>query len=105
MSNPSHRIRRCLFEQQIRAVPFETMLANTAYGTERADVMKGRVYDRILEYLNIEGYPQDANPDFNEANVCDLLYSIISSNSHLHGVGDWVYATFNKREGGYIDRL
>ena len=41
------------------------------------DAVKATVYGRIKEYLNIEGYPTEADPDFKEANVSDLvLYTI-----------------------------
>ncbi|KAI5792692.1 hypothetical protein FPQ18DRAFT_17147 [Pyronema domesticum] len=64
---------------EIKAVSVDIMLANAQYSVE-ADAIKEtkeRVYRRIVEYLNVEGYPDDANPDFKEANVSDLIYSII----------------------------
>jgi len=38
---------------------------------------KVKVYEQILQYLAIEGYPTEANPDFREANVSDLVFSTI----------------------------
>jgi hypothetical protein len=64
---------------EIKAVSVDIMLANAQYSVE-ADAIKEtkeRVYRRIVEYLNVEGYPEEANPDFKEANVSDLVYSII----------------------------
>ncbi|KAI5807940.1 hypothetical protein DFH27DRAFT_607628 [Peziza echinospora] len=40
--------------------------------------IKKRVYRRILEYIQIEGYPTEASAGFKESNVSDLVYSIIS---------------------------
>jgi len=40
--------------------------------------IKEKVYYNIVEYLDIEGYPTEANQSFKEANVSDLVYSIIS---------------------------
>jgi len=39
---------------------------------------KKRVYRRILEYIEIEGYPTEASAGFKETKVSDLVYSIIS---------------------------
>ncbi|KAF8434040.1 hypothetical protein BGX38DRAFT_1221080 [Terfezia claveryi] len=39
---------------------------------------KEKVYDRIMEYLEAEGYPTEAEEDFKEANINDLVYGIIS---------------------------
>jgi len=36
------------------------------------------VYDQIVQYLVIEGYPTEVNPYFNESSISDLVYSIIS---------------------------
>ena len=58
----------------------DRMLANTKRRPEGADVdaTKEKVYDQILDYLYVEGYPTMANPDFTEANVHDLVYAIIT---------------------------
>jgi len=41
------------------------------------EAVKAMVYGRIREYLNIEGFPTEVNPDFKEANVGDLVYATI----------------------------
>jgi len=63
------------------------MLANARHSLEGLDEdiiinTKEKVYDRIVEYLEVEGYPTEANPDFKEANINDLVYSIISPIIH-----------------------
>ncbi|KAF8428239.1 hypothetical protein EV426DRAFT_714443, partial [Tirmania nivea] len=41
------------------------------------DAIKEKVYDRIVEYLDIEGYPTEVNRYFKEANISSLvLYTI-----------------------------
>ncbi|KAF8434035.1 hypothetical protein BGX38DRAFT_179554 [Terfezia claveryi] len=63
------------------AVPVNNMLATAQQECVRpgADAIlniKEKVYDAIVQYLDIEGYPE-LNPDFNEANISDLvLYTI-----------------------------
>jgi len=49
---------------------------------------KVKVYEQILQYLAIEGYPTEANPDFREANVSDLVF--------FH---DWSSALFCTEDG------
>lgn len=62
---------------ELRAVPVHQMLANASHILKGTDTIKERVYDRIVEYLEIEGYPTEASADFKEANVSDLvLYTI-----------------------------
>ena len=58
----------------------DRMLANMKRRPEGVDVdaTKEKVYDRILDYLDVEGYPTMASPDFTEANVYDLVYAIIT---------------------------
>ncbi|KAF8436077.1 hypothetical protein BGX38DRAFT_1274694 [Terfezia claveryi] len=41
------------------------------------DAIKEKVYDRLVEYLDIEGYPTEASVDFKEAKVRDLFYSTL----------------------------
>ena len=53
------------------------MLANASHILEGTDTIKERVYDRILEYLEIEGYPTEASVNFKEANVSGLVLDII----------------------------
>lgn len=40
--------------------------------------MEARIYEWILEMLEIEGYPDESNTYFKEANVSDLVLGIIS---------------------------
>ena len=50
---------------------------------------KERIYDNIVEYLVIEGYPTEGDPDFKEGNVNDLVYGIIGPilGSFIHMTG------------------
>jgi len=68
----------------LRATPIDTMLAKPKHSLGRADVnketvdaVKAVVYDQILQYIDIEGYPTEADPDFKEANMSDLVFSTI----------------------------
>ncbi|RPB27443.1 hypothetical protein L211DRAFT_546903 [Terfezia boudieri ATCC MYA-4762] len=38
---------------------------------------KEKVYEQIIQYLAIEGYPTEANPYFKESSISDLVYGII----------------------------
>jgi len=40
--------------------------------------VKEKLYDLMLDHLEIEGYPTEADPDFKEANISDLVLFIIS---------------------------
>jgi len=69
------------FEEQ--AIPVVQMLeeANPGNNGLKKDdllVIKHKVYERILEYLVCEGIPTDSTADFNEANINDLVFTIIS---------------------------
>ncbi|KAA8898902.1 hypothetical protein FN846DRAFT_194803 [Sphaerosporella brunnea] len=46
-------------------------------GMDAIQKVKEKVYDLILDHLEIEGYPTEADPDFKEANVNDLVHYII----------------------------
>lgn len=66
---------------EIRAIPVRRMLerAKPVVGGDDAILKtKQRVYDAIVDHLEIEGYPTEANPDFKEANISDLVYSTTS---------------------------
>jgi len=63
-----------------------TMLADANLNTKKkiqgleAGVVqstKETVYERILEYLQVEGYPSELNDDFTESNVNDLVYTVV----------------------------
>ncbi|KAI5844493.1 hypothetical protein DFP73DRAFT_549515 [Morchella snyderi] len=64
----------------IKAVSVQRMLRDANYTLEGEDsilMTKEKVYNRILEYLIMEGYPTEANTYFKETNVNDLvLYTI-----------------------------
>jgi len=60
---------------KLKAVSVGTMLAGNHAASK---AIKKRVYRRILEYIEIEGYPTEASASFKESNVSDLVYSIIS---------------------------
>ncbi|KAI5839539.1 hypothetical protein DFP73DRAFT_587459 [Morchella snyderi] len=64
---------------QLRAIPVHRMLerAKPAAGGDAILKTKQRVYDAIVDYLEMEGYPTEANPDFKEANISDLVLYII----------------------------
>jgi len=71
------------------AIPVGQMLAETSQelagascvirGTRENSIKitKETVSIRIMEYVNFEGYPTEACPDFKRANVNDLILSII----------------------------
>jgi len=63
-------------------VPFNKMLAQDGLKTEsihggQFQKIKQRIYDKIVEYLEAEGYPTESIDDFNAANVNDLVLVII----------------------------
>ncbi|KAF8532805.1 hypothetical protein BDD12DRAFT_809643 [Trichophaea hybrida] len=69
--------------RSIKAISVDRMLANAKYSLrgEYLDVIlktKERVYDNIVEYLAIEGYPTEGDPDFKEASINHLVYATIS---------------------------
>ncbi|RPB29791.1 hypothetical protein L211DRAFT_832492 [Terfezia boudieri ATCC MYA-4762] len=41
--------------------------------------MKEKVYDRLVDHLESEGYPTEADADFSESNISDLVYCILAS--------------------------
>ena len=64
------------------ALPVGRMLAEAGYAPEGEDLetvlnTKEEVYKGIVRYLDLEGYPTELNPDFNEANIGDLVYATI----------------------------
>jgi len=64
------------------ATSVDRMLAETrgiALGTEEDETKgtKKKVWSHIVQYLNFEGYPTDACPDFTRANVNDLILYIM----------------------------
>lgn len=68
------------FEKQ--AIPVSRMLAEATpaiSGLEETQIKetKENVYNRIIEFVEGEGYPTEYNEDFKEANVNDLVLQII----------------------------
>ena len=63
------------------AIPVRKMLAEAGYtiGENNKDLQeaKRQVFNAILLYLNSEGYPTETDPNFNEANVSDLVLYIL----------------------------
>lgn len=75
--------------EDIRAVPVQTMLAESRRTSEgpsvddkTMDKLKEVVYSNILQFLSIEGYPSESTSDFKEANVSDLVLYIIGPIIH-----------------------
>jgi len=64
-------------------IPFmdvDEMLATAKHPVKKADVdaMKKKLYERLLEYMEAEGYPTEANAEFNESNISDLVFAIVA---------------------------
>ena len=66
--------------ESFKAVHFKKMLAGDVDIDKQLEMMDGlkeAVYAHLVQYIEVEGYPTEANPDFKEANVHDLvLYTI-----------------------------
>lgn len=62
------------------AVSVTDMLSVHIERVERDVILKTKekVYERILEHFEMEGFPGEEEPDFKEANVNDLVHSILS---------------------------
>ena len=65
--------------EYLPAVPVDQMLADAKHDLEQDVILKTErmVYRQIRQYLRLEGFPSEANPGFNEANVNDLVLYII----------------------------
>jgi len=63
------------------AIPVSKMLAEAGYTIEENNKgiqeAKRQVYKAILQYLDLEGYPTETNPDYNGNNVRDLVLYIL----------------------------
>ena len=63
------------------AIPVNKMLASAGYtideNNEEIKKTKKLVYKAILQYLDLEGYPTETNPDYSEINVSDLVLYIL----------------------------
>jgi len=64
--------------ESLKGIPVEEMLARAPYSREGLEETKEKVYDHILEYIQILGYPTEADPEFKESNVNHLVYASIS---------------------------
>ena len=58
---------------EIPAMSVDEMLATAKHSLKKADVdaMKEKLYERLLEVIEGEGYPTEANAEFKEPNVND----------------------------------
>jgi len=65
--------------ESLRGILVDEMLGNANDGKSPNAILttKETVYDRIVEYLRIEGYPTEADPDFTLSNVNDLVYTTV----------------------------
>lgn len=71
------------------------IVSNTTYEVEGVDV-KARVYERILELLQIEVYPDETNPYFGQANASVLGLRYYRPNRRLYADGNGTpYNTLN----------
>ncbi|KAI5780243.1 hypothetical protein DFH27DRAFT_361544 [Peziza echinospora] len=57
----------------------DEMLATAKHSLKKADVdaMKEKIYERLLEVIEGEGYPTEANAEFKVPNVNDLVFTIV----------------------------
>lgn len=62
----------------LKAISVDELLANAKYGPDAWLTTKMKVYDQIVQYLRVEGYPTETDPDFKEASINDLVYATIS---------------------------
>ncbi|KAG0643672.1 hypothetical protein HOY80DRAFT_944770, partial [Tuber brumale] len=47
-------------------------------GKDQVQEIKEKVYDRIIEFVGCEGYPTESVESFKEANINDLVFSILA---------------------------
>ncbi|KAF8541536.1 hypothetical protein BDD12DRAFT_803593 [Trichophaea hybrida] len=67
--------------RSLKPIPVKTMIANASKDlgkdTQAIEQTKEKVYDRIVEHLQVEGFPTEADPDF-KVNINYLVHSAIS---------------------------
>ena len=64
---------------EVKAMPVDRMLAMAKHSVNAdVDAMREKIYERLVEHIESEGYPTEANKDYKEANVNDLVYGILS---------------------------
>jgi len=72
----------------LRGIPVKEMLQGKSVllGEDLILKVKGKVYKGLVRYLDVGGYPTEADPDFKEANINDLvaltIYPILSLFKH-----------------------
>ena len=66
--------------QSLERITIDEILAegNDDFGDDDVVKTKEKVYDQILQYLEIEGYPTEAAEEFKVASINDLVFSTIS---------------------------
>ncbi|KAG0643675.1 hypothetical protein HOY80DRAFT_944802 [Tuber brumale] len=47
-------------------------------GKDQVQETKERVYDQIVQFIECEGYPTESDEDFKEANINDLVFTILA---------------------------
>jgi hypothetical protein len=63
--------------ESVPVIAAEAMLAKAKCSHIVLEEVRSRVYRNIVENIHHEGYPTEDNPDFKEANINDLVYTII----------------------------
>ncbi|KAF8462726.1 hypothetical protein BDZ91DRAFT_328309 [Kalaharituber pfeilii] len=66
---------------ELKGIPVETMLGDAravkGFRSDEIKESKGKVYERIVEFLRTAGYPIEGDGDFNEINIGYLVFSIV----------------------------
>ncbi|RPB18438.1 hypothetical protein L211DRAFT_871808 [Terfezia boudieri ATCC MYA-4762] len=67
--------KRLGVEFTLRAITVKKMVEGKSalLGKDSISKIKKKVYDNLVGYLEIEGYPSEVDPDFKEANITDLV--------------------------------
>ncbi|RPA90860.1 hypothetical protein L873DRAFT_376842 [Choiromyces venosus 120613-1] len=66
-----------------RGISVSRMLAEAkpeieGLGKDQVQQTKEKVYDNIIEFVECEGYPTESDADFKEANINDLVFTILA---------------------------
>ena len=81
LETAKHSIKRLNIRLgEVPVVSIGEMLETAKHSIKKADVdaMKEKIYERLLDHIEAEGYPTEANAGFNESNISDLVYSILA---------------------------
>ncbi|KAF8416263.1 hypothetical protein EV426DRAFT_433046 [Tirmania nivea] len=64
---------------EVPVISVDEMLATVKHTVKKADVdaMKEKLHERLVEHIEGEGYPTEANLEFKESNVSVLVYTIV----------------------------